>query len=299
MTAHIVRALSATTPNITAYRAAFHLPGIESQPGEGAAPIVIANLLANWADGISLFPQDIFPPVNTSSTSGEHRAAVLAAAASGDRRRLQDTLVPVLNLPDQLVSEVTYALASDYSHLVGLCGGLSTVQDVTGIVAGAAASAAERNIVYAASLIVAATDAASAANAHYAVDRISRRPGGGSTLTRMLGVLVRAAWVTVEKASPATALSGADDARLRVNGLAPRAESGRRTVGLIRKAVAGMSTDGAGAEVRLHAAALANLPLPDLIVAVRYAAALIARHVPAAVRTMVGEAADALDPDRQ
>jgi hypothetical protein len=299
MTAHIVRALSATPPNITAYRAAFHLPGIESQPGEGTAPIVIANLLANWADGICLFPQDIFSPVNTSPTSGEHRAAVLAAAASGDRRRLKDTLVPVLNLPDHLVSDVTYALANDYTHLVGLCGGLSTVQDVTGIVAGAAASPAERNIVYAASLIVAATNAAPAVNAHYAVDRISRRPDGGSTLTRMLGLLVRAAWVTVEKASPTTALSGADDERLRVNGLAPHGQSGRRTVGLIRKAVAGMSTNDAGVEVRLHAAALADLPVPDLIVAVRYAAALIARHVPAAVNTMVAEAAHALDPDHQ
>lgn len=299
MTAHIVRALSATPPDITGYRAAFHLPGIESRPGHGADPIVLANLLANWADGLCLFPQDLFPPVTISPVAGQHRVAVIAAAAGGDRMRLQNAIVTAMNLPDQLAWEVTYGLASDYTHLTVRYGGLSAVQDVTGLLVGAAASDGERNIVYAAALIVAATAAGMAAPAHYAVDRIARRPDGAPALTRILGILVRAAFVTVEKAAPATRLAGADDERLRVAGLAPRGESARRAVRLVRKAVAGVATNEPSDQVVLHATALANLPLPDLVVAVRYAAALIARHLPAAVATMVGEAAGALDPDRR
>jgi hypothetical protein len=48
-----------------------------------------------------------------------------------------------------------------------------------------------------------------------------------------------------------------------------------------------------------HATALVNLPLPDLIVAVRYPAALVARRASTAVRTMVAQAVDALDPGRR
>jgi hypothetical protein len=298
-TAHIVRALSAAPPNMKAYQAAFHLPGVESGPGQGADGIVIANLLANWAEGVCLFPQDIFPPVPASPAAGEYRAAVVAAAASGDRAGLKETLIPVINLSDQLLGEVTYALASDYTHLIRLCGGLSAVQDITGIVAGAALSSAERNIVFAASLIVSVMSAGETRYAQYAVDRFSRRPSGAHTLTLMLGVLVRAAWVTMAKASPAPELAVPDDERLRVAGLVPRGESARRAVRLVRKAVVSLPADGAEADFVLHATALANLSLPDLVVAVRYAVGLIARHVPAAVQTMVVQAADALDPDRR
>ncbi len=299
MTAHIVRALSAIPPNLTAYRAAFHSPGIESQPGTGADAIVIANLLANWSEGICLFPQSIFPPIEASPASGEHRSAVVAAAASGDRARLKEALTSVIELPDQLLSEVTYILASDYTHLIGLCGGLSAVQDVTGIVDPAAMSQAERNLVYAASLIVSAISAGPANSADYAVDRLARRAGGDHTLTRILAVLIRAAWVTIEKAPPANGLSGADDERLRVVGLAPRGESARRAVRLVRRAITSLATNDTEAGLVAHTTALANLQLPDMIIAVRYAAAITARHVPAAVHTMVGQAADRLDSDRR
>lgn len=298
-TAQIVRALSSAPPNMTAYQASFHLPGVESGPGQGADGIVIANLLANWAEGVCLFPQDIFPPVPASPAASGYRDAVVAAAASGDRPRLKEALIPVVNLSDEPLGEVTYALASDYTHLIRLCGGLSAVQDLTGIVAGAAASSAERNVVFAASLIVSAMCAGPTRHAQYAVDRFSRRPGGPHALTLMLGVLIRAAWVTMTKASPVPELAVPDDERLRVAGLVPRGESGRRAVRLVRKAVVSLSVAGAEADFVLHATALANLSLPDLVVAVRHAAGLIARHAPAAVQMMVGQAADALDPDRR
>ena len=79
----------------------------------------------------------------------------------------------------------------------------------------------------------------------------------------------------------------------------PRGESARRAVCLVREAVVSLPADGAEADFVLHTTALANLSLPDLVVAVRYAAGPIALHVPAAVQTMVGQAADALDPDRR
>ncbi len=105
--------------------------------------------------------------------------------------------------------------------------------------------------------------------------------------------------MTIEKAFSATGLSSADDERLRVAGLAPRGELARRTIRLVRRAIASLATNDAEAQFVTHATALANLQLPDLIVAVRYAAALTARHVPAAVQAMVGQAAAALDPDRR
>jgi hypothetical protein len=300
MTARIVRALSAERPDMTAYRAAFHLPGVERQPGESADPIVIANLLANCADGVYLFPPDVLPPATLVPAAAEHRAALLAAAASGNRGRLRDTLVLIVNLEEQLLGEVTYALASDYTHVIRLCGGLPAVHDITGILTGAAVSPAETNILHAASLIVSATSAApTRPYARYAADRISRQRGGSLTLTRMLGLLVRAAWVTVRKASPSPELSGTDDERLRAAGQAPRAESARRAVRLVRRAIVSLSAHEPEADVVRHVSALATLPTPDMIVAVQYATSVMARHVPAAVQTMVDQVAEALDPDRR
>lgn len=298
MTAHIVRALSAARPDMTAYHAAFHLPGVERQPGEGADPIVIANLLANCADGIYLFPPETLPALTLAPAAAEHRSAVLAAAASGDRTRLRDTLVSVMNLDEQLLGEVTYALASDYTHVIGLCGGISTVNDVIGILVGAAVSPAETNIAHAAGIIVSATSARPAkAYARYAADRISRQPDGPLTLVRMLGLLIRAAWVTVRKASPEPELSGTDDERLRAAGQAPRAEPARRAIRLVRRAIVSLSAPEPEADLRRDWGALAALSTPELIVAVQHATSVMARHVPAAVQAMVDQAFEALDPD--
>lgn len=300
MTAHIVRALSATRQDMSAYRAAFQLPGVASRPGEAADPIVIANLLANFADGVRLFPPDAMPPTAIIPAAAAHRSAVLAAAASGDRTRLRETLVAVVNLDEQLLGEVTYALASDYTKLIGLCGGMSTVNDVTAIVVGAAASPTETNMAHAASLIVSATSARpTTAYARYAADRISRQPDGPLTLTRMLGLLVRAAWVTIGKASPAPGLSSTDDERLRLAGQTPRAEPARRAIRLVRRAIVSLSTHEPRADLVRDFGALAALPTPELIVAVQYAASVMARHIPAAVRAMVDQAAEALDPDHR
>lgn len=296
---HLVRALSVVPPNMNAYRAAFQLPGVESRPGEGPDGVVIANLLAIWAEGVCLFPQEIFPPVQASPASDEYRAGIVAAAASGDRRRLKDILVLVINLSEDLLGDVTYSLASDYTHLIRLSGGLPAVQDITAILQGATASPVERNIVPAASLIVSAMSCGATRNAYYAIDQFTRRPGGPHALTQMVGVLLRAAWVTIEKAAPATGLRGADDERLRVTGFAPRGESARSTLRLVRKSIFSLSTTDTDSDFVLHATALVNLPLPDLVVAVRYTAALVARHASTALRTMVAQAADALDPDRR
>jgi hypothetical protein len=152
--------------------------------------------------------------------------------------------------------------------------------------------------VHAASLIVAAASARpTAPHARYAAATIARQRGGRLTLTRMLGLLIRAAWVTVGKASHASELAGTDDERLRVPGQAPRAEPARRAIRLVRRAIVSLSTQEPQADVVRHAGALATLPTPELIVAVQYATAVMARHVPAAVQAMVDQAVEALDPD--
>jgi hypothetical protein len=300
----IVAALSQDPPDDHAYRQAWSAPGIGA-PGKGADPQVAGSLLAAWANGSYLLVDvaDLVLPEEAPQTA-HHMRRLYHAAAGGDPQQLESLILEMLELENVALQRLFYGMAMGYVLTARCCGGLTRMLDIRSVVDQVGALDGDRaELANLASLAVAAMSGPDGDEMQQyprlvrGLHLVAARPGGGSVLSELVGLLVRVTARVWESSATGRAVS-VDDPRFP-----PWPSSGEAGSSLHAARTAVVGHLGVPGEPPPAAQAIRFLGDPaevtaEQVVAIMWAGLAAGQQVDAVIQAAWQRQSDDLDPDQ-